>query len=225
MRRFYTIQRRRFLIDKLQYRLLAVNLFHSFLILMILAAALFVPLMIQLESTTISPAEKQAAAEQFLSLNRRLWPALLLAFVLLALHLVLVSHKIAGPLYRFRQIFEAVGAGNLSVKATIRDRDFLANEADSINAMVAGLRARIQSIQDQQGEVPGLLADLQGSLRTDAVEEMARHIERLGARLEQVKTALDQFKTDVPEARSEGEGPAAGAPPPPAGGPSTAARS
>ncbi len=212
----YAIQRKRFLVDRVQYRLLAVNLFHSFLILAILAGVLFIPLMIRLQSTTISPAERQEAADQFLSLNERVWPALLLVFVLLALHLIMVSHKIAGPLYRFRKVFDAVGAGDLAVRATLREGDFLGRDADSINAMIASLRARIRAIQDQHGEVPGLLAALRRRLGGSAPPEVLRDLDGLEARAAQVQVALSQFATGGAEAHGAG----AGEPAPPPGGPS-----
>ena len=51
-------------------------------------------------------------ANQFLSLHERVWPAMLVALLLLGFHLVFFSHRIAGPLYRWRRLFSEVGAGN-----------------------------------------------------------------------------------------------------------------
>ncbi|MGH7273198.1 MAG: hypothetical protein ACREIQ_01900, partial [Nitrospiria bacterium] len=123
-------KRRRILIDDGQYRLLVFNLIYFFSILLIIAASLFIPPMIQLESASLSLIQKQAVANHLLSLHTRLWPALLVLFVLLAIHSVFVSHRIWGALYRFRSVFKAVAEGNLSVRATIRKNDYLRKEGD-----------------------------------------------------------------------------------------------
>jgi len=47
---------------------------------MIFAAVLFVPLMIEMDSSSPSGYQTQAAANQFLSLHARVWPAMFTVF-------------------------------------------------------------------------------------------------------------------------------------------------
>jgi hypothetical protein len=101
----------RLLRDTFQYRIIAVSLFYQLVITMTFAAALFVPTMMQLDGSSPSSAEAQQAAVEFLVLHKRVWPALLVAIAGLVVHAVLFSHRIAGPLYRFRTIFKAVTEG------------------------------------------------------------------------------------------------------------------
>ncbi|MCI0410047.1 MAG: methyl-accepting chemotaxis protein [Acidobacteria bacterium] len=187
-------RRRRILVDNLQYRLLALNLIYFFTILLIFAGALFVPLIIQLESRTLSFAAKQEVASQFLFLDARVWPAILIVFVLLAIHSVFASHRIAGPLYRFRRVFEAVAEGNLTARAIIRKNDYLVTDADTINAMIATLNTRITRIEQQHGKVRALFAELKRAAKSGSMEEMQQTIEMLGTQMEQLKVYLDQFK-------------------------------
>ena len=68
---------RRLMVHDMQYRLLAVSLFHFVLVVAVFAGALFIPLMIQMESDAATSAESAEAARQFLTLHYRVWPPLL----------------------------------------------------------------------------------------------------------------------------------------------------
>ncbi len=103
-------KRRRILIDAFQYRLLMANLAYFGTIVLVFAVVVFLPLVFQLR-----PGKAEELADEFLSFHARLWPALFIVLVLLAFHSVLLSHRIAGPLYRFRSVLRAelrpVGSG------------------------------------------------------------------------------------------------------------------
>ena len=143
-------RRRRIVVDGLQYRLLAINLLYFLVILLILAAFLFTPLVLKLrDGTTLSAVEQQEVASQFLTLHKRIWPALLITFGLLSVHSILVSHRIAGPLYQFRRILKALRDGDLTVRATFRSNDYLRKEEAIFNEMIEAFRAKIKNIDAQ----------------------------------------------------------------------------
>ena len=146
MRRF---RRRRILVDDLQYRLLAVNVLYCCLILLLFAGALFGPLTQQLLSVDTSDAMREEAAAQFFSLDERIWLPLLFTLGCFTVHSVLLSHRIAGPLYRFRQVFGEVGDGNLTVRARLRRKDYLVKDATVVNEMIERVGARIADIDEQ----------------------------------------------------------------------------
>ena len=196
-------RRRRLLVDDLQYRLLAVNLLYVVTVLLIFAAALFLPLMLELGSEATSFAEKQEAASQFLSLHTRVWPALLAVFLLLAVHSLVVSHRVAGPLYGFRRVLRAVGDGKLTVRAKIRKNDYLAEEADSINDMIAAVQEKIARIQEDFGQVRAGFDGLKRAVAGDAVGVVQEPFHRLQAQMKQVQAGLDQFSTKADGARVE----------------------
>lgn len=196
-------RRRRILMDNLQYRLLGVNLVYFFTILMIFAATLFLPLIIQLKSDVLSVSQRHEVASQFLSLHTRVWPAILAVFVLLAIHSVFFSHRIVGPLYRFRMTLKAVTEGDLTVRAIIRTNDFLHLDADTINGMIESLNTRIKGIGEQSGEVSAVLGDLRKAIDTGSSEQIHQHIEYLQTQVERLKVSLDQFTTEVEEAHED----------------------
>lgn len=194
-------KRRRILVDSIQYRLLAVNLIYFFTILIIFAATLFLPLILQLRSDVLSLSQRHEVASQFLSLHTSVWPAILTVFVLLAIHSVFFSHRIAGPLYRFRITLKAVTGGDLTVRANIRTHDYLHKDADIINGMIANLNTRIKGIQEQSGAVSVVLSHLRAAIDTGSVEKIGQNIESLQTEVEKLNASLDQFTTEKEEAR------------------------
>jgi len=195
-------KRRRILIESYQYRLLFINLLYFCTILLIFAAALFLPLILQLRKGSTSVIEQGELAGQFLALHARVWPAMLVVFVLLALHSILVSHKIAGPLYRFRKVFGAVARGDLSVRANLRKGDYLGKESESLNEMIASLRAKIESIQSHHVETQTVLTALKQSIERGSIEDMQRQLEDLHVQMEELNASIGQFQTH-PEAKNE----------------------
>jgi nitrogen fixation/metabolism regulation signal transduction histidine kinase len=77
-------------------------------------------------------SEAQRVAEQFELLHSRFWPVVFVVSLLLIVHGVFFSHRIAGPLYRFRRIFQSVASGDLTVRTSIRKSDYLHVEAQCL---------------------------------------------------------------------------------------------
>ncbi len=73
----------------------------------------------------------------------------MLLFGGLMVHSVLVSHRIAGPLYQFRRLFGELREGRRRVRATLRKRDYLRKEATAFNEMVVSLEARTATVHTQ----------------------------------------------------------------------------
>ncbi len=197
-------RRRRILIDHFQYRLLVINLLYFCTILLIFATALFLPLILELHSDSIL---KQAeAASQFLSLHARVWPALFLVFVLLAFHSIFVSHRIVGPLYRFRTIFLAVAAGDLSVRAILRKHDYLEKESESVNQMIASLQAKVHDIEAPSQKVRTLVGVLERALDRGAPEDITQTLAGLRVQVERLQGAMAQFRLAPEKTDGEDEG-------------------
>ncbi len=192
-------KRRRILVDRFQYRLLFITLLYFVTILLIFSAVLFLPLVVQLFSGTLSPAEQAEAADQFLSLHTRVWPAVFLVFVFLAIHSIFVSHRIAGPLYRFRKIFRAVGDGDLSWHRPLRKHDYLGTEFDAINEMITSLRAKIKGIENPYREACALVVALERAIEHESRGNMHRITEELRHQMERLQVSLDQFRINHDE--------------------------
>ena len=60
-----------------------------------------------------------------------------------------VSHKIAGPLFRFEKDIKEIGQGNLTKKIGLRKKDQITDMADSLNKMTASLHEKVFDIQTE----------------------------------------------------------------------------
>ncbi len=198
-------KRRSVLLDNFQVRLLVINLVYFLAIILVCAIMLFGPAVLDLQNETISWDLRHEAATQFLSLHTRLWPAMIVLFLLLTIHSIRVSHRIAGPLFRFRQTFESVAEGDLKVRVTLRHRDYLVREAGSINDMLEGLSERIRSIQDRSDDIVALTADLRTSIHGDSTATLEQRAIELESQLARLRADLQQFKTRSSEVPGERE--------------------
>jgi methyl-accepting chemotaxis protein len=94
---------------------------------------------------------------------------------------VLLSHRVAGPLYRFEKSAEEVAAGNLTHKVFLRDRDELVEFRDAFNSMVDSLRGRVAGdvacAFRGKKQLEALLE--KGDLPEEAVERVKRAISEM----------------------------------------------
>jgi methyl-accepting chemotaxis protein len=195
-------RRRHFLIDRLQYKLLAINIFYLTTIVFLFLVAIFVPVIIALYSDS-SFERSAAAATDFLSLHKRVWPAVPVALLLISVHSILVSHRIAGPLYRFRRVFRSIEKGDLSVRSGVRKKDYLLRESNTINDMIEGLVGQVGRIKQQQREVQAVRAELGSFAGVESLPGLAQLLDRLDSRLAALDEEMAGFR--LPEGET-GEG-------------------
>ncbi len=60
-----------------------------------------------------------------------------------------VSHKLAGPLFRFEKDLEEIGKGNLVKQIRLRKQDQLKDIAESLNEMVNGLHTKVLDVRTE----------------------------------------------------------------------------
>ncbi len=146
-------RRTRFVVDtRLQFSVVFITLGYVGFLVMVVAISLFGPLVYQLQNVRGGAAistEEANAALSILYLHNRFWLPVILALAAIVLHSLRTTHRIAGPLYRFRRIFEAVRDGVLPKPARLRRGDYLGTEMDVINGAVASLRGRLGQAQQE----------------------------------------------------------------------------
>jgi len=183
-------QRRRFSVvnRSLQYRFLAIIIVYSFVIVLFLAAFMFVPDIMRLEDQSLSFHARADAADKMLTLHTRVWPAILLVICLVALHSFRFFHRLIGPLHRFRQVYEQVRNGDLNLKVKIRKKDYLHEDEAGLNEMLETLSGKWRSIQQTTEDALRSLDALEetgteGNNWKESREDLLRlhrhHLERL----------------------------------------------
>ena len=126
--------------------------------------------------------------------------------MLLAFHSLFVSHRIVGPLYRFRTTFQAVAAGDLSVRAILRKHDYLGSELESVNQMIASLQAKVHDIEAPSQEVRTLVGVLERALDRGAPEDITQALAGRRVQVERLQGAMAQFRLAPEKTNGEDEG-------------------
>ena len=154
------LRRRRFIVNsKLQFRLLATSLAYVVFVLVILAVALFVPLAIRMWTAELDSPEAHIDSSLFLFLHSYFWPAALLAMLVVGLHSLLTSHRIAGPLYILQKLFERIQSGTIPRPRAPRESDLIAEEINYVNQTIDLLRGRISNIKLAYDELDRAILD------------------------------------------------------------------
>lgn len=195
--------RRHFLWNTVQPRFLSLSLLYVVVVIAAVSGALFLPLMLQLEHLPLSSVEAQRVADQFELLHSRFWPAVAVVSLLLIVHGVFFSHRIAGPLYRFRRIFQSVAGGDLTVRTSIRKSDYLHAEAQCLGEMVNALREKIGLIEARHAEMASQLERLKEAAARGALREVEQETDRLRATVEQLTHAMKPFQTKFDAAETK----------------------
>ena len=131
----------------LQYRVLAIIISYSLVIVLFLAICLFVPDILSMSNDQLSWEIRAAAADKLLTLHSRVWPAIIAMVCVLGIHSVRIFHRLIGPLYRFRWAFAKIGEGDLSFRVQIRKNDYLQKEKKILNEMIDALARQCESMQ------------------------------------------------------------------------------
>ena len=131
----------------LQYKVLAIIISYSLVIILFLAICLFVPDILSMSNKELSWEIRAAAAERLLTLHSRVWPAIIAMVCVLGLHSVRIFHRLIGPLYRFRWAFAKIGEGDLSFRVQIRKNDYLQREKKTLNEMMDALANQCETMQ------------------------------------------------------------------------------
>lgn len=153
-------KRRNFLIKKA----LQVRLIIGYFFFIISGGMFFILLMgiFTTESITISYSYNDSEMVQTpLALLRQSliseWPYLLLGSLLLIVIAIRVTHRVAGPLYRFEQTLDTMLAGDLSDTITLRSKDEGKELAAKLNTFNQGMSNSIRSIAIDSNAVRELL--------------------------------------------------------------------
>lgn len=164
-----TYKRRKYLIDRrlqAKYALLTILLLLVYTFLF--AAILFIPQILGLvASNTID--EQAKAARTLLNLHQSVWPALGLVAVILSTTSIFVTHKIAGPVYRFRKVLSEVSAGNLEISIKLRKRDDLKDLAEDLNNVISELRTFVLTLQEDHATMAACIDEIEDKIRNNQI--------------------------------------------------------
>ena len=90
----------------------------------------------------------------------------------------LVSHKIAGPLYRFEQVLKKLGEGDFTADVQLRSQDQLVEVQKELNVLIGSLDQRMGRIKRGFKEVESLLVRKDDPEMIHQLQEKIRHLQQ-----------------------------------------------
>jgi hypothetical protein len=91
-------------------------------------------------ATTNDLKSLEPAANEFLTLHRRLWPAALLTFAGVFIYVIRFSHRIAGPVHRIDAVLRALLEDRDPPVTRFRDGDFFQPTATLLKELSEKMR-------------------------------------------------------------------------------------
>jgi hypothetical protein len=145
--------RRRYVVDwKLQGSLCGHGLLYGCLVLVVVSAGIFLPLLWNLgDAGKVPNFEEQAIV--MLYMHERFWALAALCACVVVFGAIRFSHRIAGPLVRYKRNLRLLAEGKLPPPLRTRRADYLQEEVACLNAAVAGVETRVEAAQRAQAAV------------------------------------------------------------------------
>ncbi|MCZ6765438.1 MAG: hypothetical protein O7D32_00760, partial [bacterium] len=180
------------IINPFQYRLVALHLLQFGAVVAIMLAALYIPLIMEFDRSGLSVHQKAALTNRFLELNSLLFPAMWILAGFVGAYSIVISHRIAGPIFRIRTVLQNLATGNLSGNLKLRDKDYLIKEAEVVNVLIDSLRKNVCDLDKTYEEACATLAQLNATMG-DAPLEAKERLAELKDRLQDWKRQLERY--------------------------------
>lgn len=100
-------------------------------------------------------AELELAAEEFLILHRRIWPAVLIVVGGVFVYTLLFSHRIAGPIYRINQVLHNMLRGEYPGSIPLRKGDHFHQTAELLERLAQQLARQCEEGAPDRPVDPG----------------------------------------------------------------------
>jgi methyl-accepting chemotaxis protein len=188
---------RNYLINKdLQLRLLMQSFIYVCIIVLASTGIILYPLIHDI--LFLDDLDRQyRAAQTFLSLVKWLIPAILLPLVLFMGHLIVITHRICGPLVNFAHTFDRLAKGDLTRKVHLRKGDYLSRECERINHMIDGISDIINRLQGDHHKQIITLEDLRERVNdSDTKEKIEVLLAMIRQEAKDIADTLACFKTE-----------------------------
>ncbi|MBN2372336.1 methyl-accepting chemotaxis protein [bacterium] len=109
---------------------------------------------------------------------------------------IFISHKVAGPLYRFERSAEEIGKGNLRLVTKIRDSDQAKGLADAFSRMTKDLREKILEIDSNSQNINRVIEEIKWMISQETLDvaDIQKKIGDLDQMSKVLRQSLQYFK-------------------------------
>ncbi len=187
--------RRQYFIDKqLQTKYIILTILLLLMYTVLFVVILIFPYIVPL--TFDAPIEEQAeAARMLLTLHESIWPALGAVILIMSSVSIFITHRIAGPVYRFKKVLAEISGGNLDISIKLRDKDDLKDLAEEFNLVISELRGFVKTLQEDYATLSSCISELEDKIRNSQIsnETGQELIKKMRASKENIAQALDKY--------------------------------
>ena len=135
------IKRTKYLIKAgLQFRYITTILLAVFLVAGVCVATTYYSLLLLLGEKLANVYPQGRLAVTLQNVNGIVMFRVLLLVPFVAVAGLILSHRIAGPVFRIENVLKTIGEGNLDVNVTLRKKDELKSLAKAVNYMTSNLK-------------------------------------------------------------------------------------
>ncbi|MFT4515753.1 MAG: hypothetical protein ACI89X_002603 [Planctomycetota bacterium] len=164
------ITRWRYIVDwKLQGSLILHGITYGGLVLLAVSVGIFSPLLWDLGVVNMDGGYEEQAIVM-LYLHERFWLLAMMCLVLVVLGAVRFSHRVAGPMVRFKRNLKLLSEGKFPPPLRTRRADFLKEEVGCLNKAVVGVGERIDAIRRAQVDLRRKLTDCAASIHEPSAD-------------------------------------------------------
>ncbi|MFK7739869.1 MAG: hypothetical protein AB8H80_06055 [Planctomycetota bacterium] len=182
------LRRRRLVVDwTLQGGLMTQGIVYGLIVLLAMVAGIFAPLLWDVEAGSDGFGAEQSIV--LLYLHERFWWIAGLCLLMVVIGALRFSHRIAGPMVRFKRNLRMVSAGDLPTDLRTRPGDFLKAEVECLNTAVRSVGEKVDAIRLAQVAVRRRLSDCISTTFDESQE-----LEQLVAACEELEHAVLQFR-------------------------------
>lgn len=111
--------------------------------------------------------------------------------------LIFLSHRLAGPLYRFEKALGDLSKGNLAQRFKLREKDQFMELQNSINELANVMDMNVGAIKSGIAGISKLVSEMQAAAASNPSdrEDMASRLPEISKKLQELKETADYFKT------------------------------
>jgi methyl-accepting chemotaxis protein len=140
--------------------------------------------------------DKAVVATCLSSLGSRIWPAIFLAMLMVAVTSIFATHALGGPLHRLEIIGKRLAAGEFPETIQLRQGDDLGEITGSLNEALGNLRTALGRIRDRSSAARERLAGLQRKLAAGEhpASLVSSDLKQIAAHLDDLDDTLRRYK-------------------------------
>ncbi|WP_319577383.1 methyl-accepting chemotaxis protein [uncultured Desulfobacter sp.] len=121
------------------------------------------------------------------------WLFILLGGIVICFITMRLTHRVAGPFYRFEKTVDEMSKGDLSVKIGLREKDEGKELAEKINLFNSKLLQNLNRIQDLNAGIGMSAEKIKAGLETDRREDILKLVEHIESNRKEIEVAVKEY--------------------------------